>query len=92
LAGLHRAEAWHLATRVERFFQSPELRVLDFKLSTANRYAKIRSQHRVSPADAIHLACAAEASTDLFLTHDQRLKGKFVEGIQFIIDLDTNLF
>jgi predicted nucleic acid-binding protein len=92
LAGLHRAEAWHLATRVEQFFHSPELRVLDFRLSTANRYAKIRSQHRVSPADAIHLACAAEASTDLFVTHDQRLKGKFVEGIQFIIDLDTNLF
>jgi predicted nucleic acid-binding protein len=91
LTGLHRAEAWDLATRVEDFFHSPELRVLDFRLSTAGRYAKIRSQLRISPADALHLASASEAGVDLFLTHDQRLKGKLVVGIQFIADLDTDV-
>jgi predicted nucleic acid-binding protein len=44
------------------------------------------------PADAIHLACAAQAGTDLFLTNDKRLVGKFVPGIQFIAGLDMQLF
>jgi predicted nucleic acid-binding protein len=91
LAGLQRAEAWNLATRIEGFFRSAELRVLDFRLSTAGRYTKIRSQLRVSPADAIHLASASEAGVDLFLTHDQRLRGKLVAGIQFIAVFNTDL-
>ena len=91
LAGLHRAGDSDLTTRVENFFYSEGLRVLDFRLSTASRYAKIRSQLRVSPADAIHLASASEAGVDLFLTHDRRLKGIFVTGIDFIADLDTDL-
>jgi predicted nucleic acid-binding protein len=64
---------------------------MDFTLSTARRYAEIRSRLRVSPADAMHLASAAEAGADLFLTHDRRLKGKLVTGIQFIGDLETDL-
>lgn len=91
LAGLYRGEAWDLTRRVEEFFHSADLRILDFRLSTATRYAKIRSQFRVSPADSIHLASASEAGVDLFLTHDQRLKGKLVAGIQFIADLDTDI-
>jgi predicted nucleic acid-binding protein len=46
----------------------------------------------VAPADAIHLACAAQAKTDLFLTNDKRLVGKIIPGIQFIATLDTRLF
>ena len=57
----------------------------------ASRYAQIRSELRVAPADAIHLASASEAGADLFLTNDQRLKGKIVAGIQFIAGLDTNI-
>ena len=45
----------------------------------------------VAPANAIHLACAAQAGTDLFLTNDKRLVGKIVPGIQFIASLDTQL-
>jgi len=43
------------------------------------------------PADAIHLASAAQAGTDLFLTNDKNLIGKVVPGIQFIASLDTQL-
>ena len=91
LVGLYKSEERELAAGVERFFQSPELRVIDFRLSTARRYAEIRSRVRVSPADAIHLASAAEAGVDLFLTHDRRLKGKLVPGIHFIADLEADL-
>jgi len=42
-------------------------------------------------ADAIHLACAAQAGTDLFLTSDKRLVGQIVPGVQFIAPLDTTL-
>jgi uncharacterized protein len=50
------------------------------------------AQHGVSPADSIHLACAAQAWIDLFLTNDAALVGKIIPGIQFIAGLDSNLF
>jgi uncharacterized protein len=71
----------------------PELAgILPFTLQTASRYGAIRAGHKVSPADAIHLACAAEAGVDLFLTHDRNLVGKIIPGIQFIAGLDVNLY
>jgi len=39
----------------------------------------------------IHLASAAQAGTDLFLTNDKSLVGKIVPGIQFIAMLDTQI-
>lgn len=74
-----------------RVFRSPELRLLDFKLSTAEIFAEIRGGGGISSGDAIHLACAAEVRVDLFLTHDKRLARKIIPGIQFIAALDTNV-
>ncbi len=54
-------------------------------------YGRIRGSLRVSSADAIHLACAASAGTDLFLTNDNNLIGKVIPGIQFIAGLDSNI-
>lgn len=51
-----------------------------------------RAGHRVSPADAIHLACAASAGIDLFLTNDHRLLPLIIPGIHFIANMDVNLF
>jgi hypothetical protein len=45
----------------------------------------------VSPPDAIHLASAAHASVDLFLTNDRRLQGLVIPGIDFIAGMDVNL-
>jgi predicted nucleic acid-binding protein len=42
---------------------------------------------RFRPPDAIQLACAAAASVDLFITNDERLRVKHVDGIQFIVPL-----
>jgi uncharacterized protein len=65
--------------------------VLPFTAEAADHYARIRSAIAVSPADAIHLACAAQAGVDLFLTNDRGLVGQIVPGIQFIASPDTDL-
>ncbi len=65
--------------------------VIPFTLATADLYGRIRGSLKVSSADAIHLACAANAGTDLFLTNDKKLVGKVIPGIQFIVGLDSNI-
>jgi predicted nucleic acid-binding protein len=72
--------------------QSAVSEVVPFTIETADRYAQIRGPLGLAAADAIHLASAAQAHADLFLTNDKRLDGKFVPGIQFIAALDTPLF
>ncbi len=67
-----------IADRIRPFFRSPDISVLPFTAATADHYGRIRAKLRVSPADAIHLACAAEAEADLFLTNDASLVGKIV--------------
>jgi predicted nucleic acid-binding protein len=91
LAGPSRTERWDEVSKIRAFFRSPELRLLEFKLSTAEIFAEIRGRTGIRSGDAIHLACAAEARVDLFLTHDKRLAKKIVPGIQFIATLDTNI-
>lgn len=66
------------------FFRSRAVELIAFEAEAARRYAEIRSRHRVRPADAIQLACAAAAGTDLFVTNDNRLSGLVVSGITFI--------
>jgi len=53
--------------------------------------ARIKGSLKIPSADAIHLACAATAGTDFFLTNDNNLVGKVVPGIQFIAGLDSNV-
>jgi uncharacterized protein len=62
-----------------------------FTLEAADSYARIRGTTNIASPDAIHLACAASARTDLFLTNDRDLVGKAIPGIQFIAGLDTNI-
>ena len=66
------------------FFLSGSVELVAFDLEAAKRYAEIRSRERVRPADAIQLACAAAAGTDLFVTNDSRLSGLVVSGVTFI--------
>lgn len=51
-------------------------------------FARLRAEMKLKAPDAIHLACAAAARTDLFLTNDQQLLQRrlYVPGIQFIGD------
>jgi predicted nucleic acid-binding protein len=92
LAGVYRKGATQLAGEARRLLQDVVAEVVPFTMETAEHYARIRGQLGLPPADAIHLACAAQVGSDLFLTNDKRLVGKFVPGVQFIASLDTQLF
>ena len=92
LAGPYRKAAAQRLDDVRRQLRSVVADIIPFTLETAERYAQIRGTLRVSPADAIHLASAAAAGTDLFLTNDRQLLGRIVPGIQFIATIDTPLF
>jgi predicted nucleic acid-binding protein len=92
LTGVYRKGTPQMADDTRRALQNVVSEVIPFTLETADHYARIRSDHTILPADAIHLASAAQAGTDLFLTNDKRLVGKIVPGIQFVASLETNLF
>jgi uncharacterized protein len=91
LAGAYRKGTPELADETRRLLRNVVAEVVPFTLDTADRYARIRGTPGITPADAIHLASAAQAGTDLFLTNDKGLVGKIVPGIQFIASLDTQL-
>jgi predicted nucleic acid-binding protein len=61
--------------------------MIAFDVKAAKAYAALRSERSLKAPDAIQLACAASASVDLFVTNDERLHGKHVDGIQFIVPL-----
>jgi len=61
--------------------------ILSFDQAAALAFAEIRRDRSIRPPDAIQLACAAAAGTDLFLTNDRRLARKHIRGIQFIQSL-----
>jgi predicted nucleic acid-binding protein len=92
LTGFHMRNATDAASLIREAFRSPQIELLSFTVDTAERYAKIRAGNRVSPADAIHLASAAQSGIDLFLTNDHRLQRLAIPGIQFIAGMDVNLF
>lgn len=62
--------------------------VVPFDVEAAPRFAEIRRDRSIRAPDAIQLACASAAGTDLFITNDNRLSRKSVRGIQFIQPLD----
>ena len=64
--------------------------VVSFDAQVAWRFASLRATHNLRCADAIQLACAANAGVDLFLTNDQRLHSLNVPGIGFITPLDRS--
>jgi predicted nucleic acid-binding protein len=92
LVGPHKTGHTALAETIRAALQPPFVRMISFTTDTAEHYAVIRAKHRIPPADAIQLACAAEARADLFLTSDHALAGKTIPGIQFVAGLDVNLF
>ncbi len=61
--------------------------MISFDVKAAKIYAALRSERSLKAPDAIQLACAASANVDLFITNDDRLQGKRIDGIQFIVPL-----
>jgi predicted nucleic acid-binding protein len=91
LVGPRKAGSGEAATKMLNVFRSPFVEVIPFSLEAAEHYASIRANPSIAAPDAIHLACAAQARVDLFLTNDSGLIGKIIPGIQFIAGLDSNI-
>lgn len=91
LAGAYRQGAGHKADEIRGLLLSVVSEVVPFTLEAANHYARIRGTLNIAPADAVHLACAASAATDLFLTNDKALIGKAIAGIHFIAGVDSDI-
>jgi uncharacterized protein len=92
LTGFYKRGARDLAAEVRDMLQPPAIQLLPFETGTAERYAQIRADQRVTPADAIHLATASVARANLFLTNDAAVSKLTVPGIDFIAGLNVNLF
>ena len=91
LAGFYRRGLTDRAKEIRWRMQELVTEVVDYTVETADRYGQIRASLGLPPADVIHLASAAQAETDLFLTNDKRLLGKFVPGIQFVASLEDDV-
>jgi len=72
------------ATKYRRFFLSPAVITIPFGPDAAERFADIRASSRIKPADALHLAIAATANVDYFVTNDTQLHRLSIPGINHI--------
>jgi len=64
---------------------------LPFDSGAVRPFCQLRARQKLKVADAVHLACAASAGIDLFLTGDKQLLKLHVPGIHFIADFHTPL-
>ena len=84
-------KAFEKVKETKDYFESDELELIPFTTNMAEVYSNIRAENSILPADAIHLASAAEAQSDLFLTNDKKLQRLTIPGIKFIAGLDGKL-
>jgi predicted nucleic acid-binding protein len=77
---------------IKTFFSSKDVEILPFTIEAADRYSMIRAETRVTQADGIHLASAAAAGVDLFITNDGKLRKLRIPGIRFFGDLDGKVY
>jgi uncharacterized protein len=63
---------------------------LPFETRCIDLFSRLRSEQRLKAPDSIHLASAAAAGVDMFLTGDIQLlkRGLHVPGIHFIADFN----
>jgi predicted nucleic acid-binding protein len=76
--------------RVEQYRRAIETvaTVVAFDRVAALEFGRIRRDPGIGSPDAIQLSCAAVSGVDLFITNDDRLSQKHVEGIHFIASLE----
>lgn len=76
---------------IRKFFAGGNVELLPFNYEVAERYSTVRATCRVTQADAIHLAAAAVAGVELFVTNDARLRKLLIPGIRFFADIDGRI-
>jgi len=89
LAGADKSPNPHMVRTVQRIFSEIGFSYLPFDQGAVVPFGVLRTKQKVKIADAIHLACAASAGIDLFLTGDKQLTKLDVPGIQFIADFNS---
>jgi predicted nucleic acid-binding protein len=64
---------------------------IQFDRECVEPFRSLRAKHGLRGPDAMHLACAAAAGTDLLLTGDEQLlkKGLHLPGIHFIASFEN---
>lgn len=89
MAGAGKSLQPQKALAVREIIREMGFSCLPFDEGAVAPFSRLRSKERLKVADAIHLACAASAGIDLFLTGDKQLVKLDVPGIQFIADFNT---
>lgn len=92
LTGLRKAGDAKGIQAIQKFFGGKEVEILPFDMEVADKYSQIRAQGTISQPDAIHLATAAVAGVELFVTNDKKLRTLLVPGIKFFADLEGKLY
>jgi predicted nucleic acid-binding protein len=92
MAGQEKASNPQAASLVRDSLAQMGFSFLPFDEGAAHAFGKLRAKEKLKAPDAIHLACAASAGIDLFLTCDKQLTRLDVPGIQFIADFNSPIF
>jgi predicted nucleic acid-binding protein len=67
--------------KLRRFFLSTAVTLAPYNLKATDVYTTLRAIDRVKPFDALHLAIAATANVDHFVTNDIKLHKLTIPGI-----------
>ena len=78
-------------SKIQKTMEEMGFTYLPFDGGAVMQFSRLRAKNKLKVADAIHLASAASAGIDLFLTGDKQLMGLDVPGVQFIADFNTPL-
>lgn len=89
MAGAEKSPQPQKALAVRETLDEMGFSYLTFDNGAVKPFSRLRAKEKLRIADAIHLACAASAGIDLFLTGDKQLVNLDVPGIQFIADFNT---
>jgi predicted nucleic acid-binding protein len=91
MAGVERFSEPFKAAAVRETLVEIGFRFLPFDAGAMRPFSLLRAKEKLKVADAAHLACAASAGIDLYLTGDTQLFKLDVPGIQFIADFNSSI-
>jgi len=89
LAGAEKSAQPQKSRMIEEALSEMGFNYLPFDAGAVKPFGRLRAREKLRVADCIHLACAASAGIDLFLTGDKQLFRLDVPGIQFIADFNS---
>lgn len=91
MAGARPADDFRKEGAIGNTIREMGFHFLPFDEGAVIPFSRLRAKEKLRAADAIHLACAASAGVDLFLTGDKQLMKGRVPGVKFIADIYTPL-